>query len=98
MFNGSNPRIWKSKCLDYFQLCNIDEAFWTIAASMNMDGNAAKWLQVYKKKHGLGDWETFIAAVEKKFGANDYRDAIGDLLDLKQTGSVEEYATTFENL
>ena len=97
-FDGSNPRIWKSKCLDYFQLCNIDEAFWTTAASLSMDGNAAKWLQVYKKKYGLGDWESFIAAVEKKFGAHDYRDAISKLLELKQTTSVEEYAIAFENL
>ena len=51
-FDGSNPRIWKSKCLDYFELCNIDEAFWATAAALNMDGNAAKWLQVYKKQHG----------------------------------------------
>ena len=36
--------------------------------------------------------------MEKKFGANDYIDAIGDLLDLKQTNSVEEYITAFENL
>ena len=97
-FDGSNPRIWKSKCLDYFQLCNIDEAFWTTAASLSMDGNAAKWLQVYKKKYGLGDWESFIAAVEKKFGAHDYRDAISEFLELKQTTSVEEYAIAFENL
>ena len=82
-FDGSNPRIWKSKCLDYFQLCNIDEAFWATAASLNMDGNAAKWLQVYKKKHGLGDWDSFSKAVEEKFGAHDYRDAIEELLALK---------------
>jgi hypothetical protein len=43
-FDGTNPCIWKSKCVDYFTLCNIDEAFWTIAASLSMDGNAAKWL------------------------------------------------------
>ena len=63
-----------------------------------MDGNAAKWLQVYKKKYGLGDWESFIAAVEKKFGAHDYRDAISEFLELKQTTSVEEYAIAFENM
>ena len=97
-FDGSNPRIWKSKCLDYFELCNIDEAFWATAAALNMDGNAAKWLQVYKKQHGLGDWNTFISAVEKKFGANDYRDAMSELLELKQTDTVEEYARAFENL
>ena len=63
-FDGTNPRIWKSKCLDYFALCNIDEAFWPIAASLSMDGNAAKWLQVCKRKHGLGSWEAFMADLE----------------------------------
>jgi len=97
-FDGSNPRIWKSKCLDYFALCNIDEAFWTIAASLSMDGNAAKWLQVYKKKHGLGSWTSFMAAVEQKFGVNAYRDAMEELLELRQTATVEDYALAFENL
>lgn len=36
--------------------------------------------------------------MEQKFGASDYRDAIGELLELSQTRSVEEYTTTFENL
>ena len=84
--------------MDYFELCNIDEVFWATAAALNMDGNAAKWLHVYKKQHGLGDWNTFISAVEKKFGANDYRDAMSELLELKQTDTVEEYARAFENL
>lgn len=67
-------------------------------ASLNMDENASKWLQVYKQKMGIGDWEQFITAVETKFGANDYRDAMGELLELTQTTSVEAYTTTFENL
>jgi len=51
-----------------------------------------------KKKHGLGDWDSFSKAVEAKFGAHDYRDAIEELLTLKQTTTVEEYAQAFENL
>lgn len=39
-----------------------------------------------------------MAAVESKFGANDYRTALGELLELKQTGSVEEYILAFEAL
>jgi hypothetical protein len=52
---------------------------------MNMDENAAKWLQMYKKKHGLGDWQTFIAVVEQKFGDNDYITALTQLLELQQS-------------
>jgi len=67
-------------------------------ASLHMDDNAAKWLQIYKKKYGLANWAPFIKAVEDKFGASDYRDAIGELLELTQTSIVELYATAFENL
>jgi len=63
-----------------------------------MDDNAAKWLQVYKKRHGLTAWSTFIEAVEEKFGASSYRDALEELLDLTQTSTVDQYAVAFENL
>lgn len=72
-FEGDNPCIWKDKCLDYFRLFELPQSLWATMASLGMDGKAAKWLQVYKQKHGLTDWETFIAAVEVKFGDNDYR-------------------------
>jgi hypothetical protein len=62
---------------------------------MNMEGPSAKWLQVYKLRYGLGEWEQFIAAVVEQFGSQDYNSAINDLLDLKQTASVEEYISEF---
>ena len=67
-------------------------------ASLHMDDNAGKWLQVFKRKYGLTDWKSFISAVEEKFGAADYRDAMGELLELTQTTTVEQYAVDFENL
>jgi hypothetical protein len=53
-------------------------------------------LQVYKPKKGLGDWSSFVATVEDKFGAYDYKKAIQELSALKQDGSVEEYTGEFE--
>ena len=67
-------------------------------ASLHMDDNAGKWLQVFKRKYGLTDWKSFISAVEEKFGAADYRDAMGELVELTQTTTVEQYAADFENL
>jgi hypothetical protein len=55
---------------------NIPDCMWTTAASLHMDDNAAKWWQVYKLKVGLGDWDTFVRAVEEKFGAYDYRKVV----------------------
>jgi hypothetical protein len=36
--------------------------------------------------------------VQDKFGANDFRNAISDLLNLKQTGTVEDYTKAFQAL
>jgi hypothetical protein len=56
---------------------------WATYASMNMDDNAAKWLHIYKRKHGLGDWSTFVQVVERKFGTNDYREVLNQILELQ---------------
>jgi hypothetical protein len=47
-------------------------------------------------KVGLGDWDTFVRAVEEKFGAYDYRKTVQDLLSLRQEGSIEDYTKKFE--
>jgi hypothetical protein len=39
-----------------------------------------------------------MKAVEQKFGAYDYQHAIDELLELQQTGSVEDYVTEFQAL
>jgi len=53
---------------------------------------------VYKMKHGLGDWASFMAAVEQKFGNNDYREALTELLELQQGSTVDQYISQFEDL
>jgi hypothetical protein len=97
-FNGDNPRIWIDKCVDYFRIFNIPECMWTTAASLHMEDNATKWLQMHKIIVVLTDWLAFVAAVEQKFGAFDYRNAIQDLLTLKQEGTVEDYIKDFKAL
>ena len=71
---------------------------WPTIASLHMDEKPAKWLKVYKLKYGLGDWPTFIAAVEQKFGKNDYREALTQLLELQQLSTLDQYISTFEDL
>jgi hypothetical protein len=87
--------MWIDKCNNYFKIFNIPECMWTAATSLHMEDNVAKWLQVYKMQRVLGDWNSFVAAVEK-FGAYDYRQAIQELLSVKRQGSVEEYTKEFE--
>jgi hypothetical protein len=84
--------------MDYFRIFGIPECMWMIAASMHMEENATKWLQMYKIRRGLGDWSEFVVDVERKFGEDDYRNVVHDLLALRQEGSVEDYTRDFESL
>lgn len=95
-FDGHNPCIWKDKCEEYFRLYNIPVDMKTSAASLHLEGNAAKWYQVFKVQNGLVEWNSFISAVEAKIGVHDYRNALSELLDLKQTSTVDEYTSEFE--
>jgi hypothetical protein len=66
--------------------------------SLHMEENAAKWLQMYKIRKGLGDWSEFVMDVENKFGAYDYRRVVQNLLVLHHEGFVEDYTRDFEAL
>jgi hypothetical protein len=63
-----------------------------------MDGNAALWLKEYRLRHEIYTWPELMTAVEEKFGADDHRKFMKQLLALKQRGSVQEYQLQFESL
>jgi hypothetical protein len=68
------------------------------SATMHMKDNAGRWAEVQRLKGALSNWEEFMEAVEDKFGAYDYPHALSELLELKQTGAVDEYVSSFEVL
>jgi hypothetical protein len=41
-FQGDHPSIWFAKCKDYFTLYHAQASLWVMAASMHMEGKAAK--------------------------------------------------------
>jgi hypothetical protein len=97
-FDGSQPRIWFDKCENYFTIYDIPEHLKVTAAVMHLEGNAAKWWQAYKQNHKPPSWPAFCVLLQNKFGADDFRSAITDLLALKQTGTVEDYTIAFQAL
>jgi len=76
----------------------MHESLWVQAASMHLQDNAAKWWQTYKLQHLGVTWTNFSADFQATFGSDDHRSALNDLIDLKQTASVEEYTTQFKFL
>uniref|UniRef100_A0ACD5TWN2 Uncharacterized protein n=1 Tax=Avena sativa TaxID=4498 RepID=A0ACD5TWN2_AVESA len=63
-----------------------------------MDGNAALWLKEYKLRHAINTCPELMTSVNEKFGSDDYRRHLKQLLAFKQRGSVAEYQLQFEAL
>ena len=97
-FDGSNPKIWFDNCINYFTIYSIPERLKVTAATMHLEGNASKWWQAYKQNHAIPEWKILCQVIQEKFGADDYRNAINELVSLKQTRSVEEYTIAFQSL
>jgi hypothetical protein len=82
-FDGTHPRIWKDKCLDYFRLFNVNPSLWLVSCKLHMEGNAALWLKAYRLRQEIPTWTALMVAVEEKFGADDHRKFMKQLLALK---------------
>lgn len=82
-FDGTQPWVWRDKCLDYFRVFNIHPSLWITSATLHMDGKAALWLQTYKLHRAVLEWPLFITDVEQKFGADAERKSMKTFLQFK---------------
>jgi hypothetical protein len=67
-FQGTEPGVWFDKCMEYFNVYQVPEFMWPSSAYLHMEGNAARWAQVYKRRQGLGNWAQFTQAVKRSLG------------------------------
>jgi hypothetical protein len=69
-----------------------------VAASLHMEGDAARWYQVHKIQAGIESWDVFTHSMLENFGAEAYPKAMRGLLSLKQDSTLAEYNKQFEEL
>jgi hypothetical protein len=98
VFDGSDVRVWLDKCASYFHLYGIPPDFWVKAASLHMVGRASHWFQSYIHAAGSHTWEHFVIAVSQEFEVNTHHVKTMTLLNLLQSGSVEDYKNKFDQL
>jgi hypothetical protein len=53
-------------------------------------------LQTYEAQHSIESWPDLCYAVEQKFGRDLYQNYMKDLLSIRRTTDVLEYASRFE--
>lgn len=64
---------------------------WVSTTTLYIDGQAALWLQAYKRHHVLQGWDVFCQAVEEEFRSDEYDAKMNKLIELKKTNTVAEY-------
>ena len=67
-------------------------------ASYHLDGEALIWFQDVEQAEGFLGWETFVKALQIRFGVTTYDDPIKALTCFKQNASVVAYKSLFEIL
>uniref|UniRef100_A0A803P909 Uncharacterized protein n=1 Tax=Cannabis sativa TaxID=3483 RepID=A0A803P909_CANSA len=64
----------------------------------HLEGVSSKWFQWMEKSGSFVDWDSFIQAMQLRFGASVYDDPLGRIAKLTQLGCVEQYRAEFEDL
>jgi archaellum component FlaC len=94
-FEGDNPKLWQSRCENYFDMSGVDRFNWVRIAVMYFDGHAARWLQSIENRANATSWDNFCKLVHDRFGRDQHEVLIRQLFHIRQIGSVSEYVEQF---
>jgi len=97
-FDGSHPAKWLAQMEQYFKLNHILDD-WTklTVGTRYLDNEREQWVEWYQRCNGpFQSWAQFAKSLRSRFEQED--SFLGRLTKLRQTGTVEEYITTFEAL
>jgi hypothetical protein len=97
-FDGNNPKLWLSRCLDYFELYDFEEPRWTMVATMHFIPPATHWLPSVEPKLKSCSWLQFSSILLERFGRDQHEILVRHLLNIKQLGTVSDYIEKFSKL
>lgn len=97
-FDGSNPRAWLLKRLNYFKLMNTSESERVTIAAMHFEGKAMEWFYRVSQEGRTISWEHFVDLVSNRFGELNETCVFTEFSKLKVKGSLEDYIEKFQEL
>ncbi|XP_066323451.1 uncharacterized protein [Miscanthus floridulus] len=97
-FDGSNPKLWIKRCDAYFDVYDIPPDNWVKLATINFTGTAAFWMQTIELNLHQCPWDSFYKHVVDRFDRDQFNHFIRQFFHVKQTASVAEYITLFDEL
>ncbi|XP_042032197.1 uncharacterized protein LOC121778871 [Salvia splendens] len=95
-FDGSDASNWISRVEYYFDHIMMPDEDRLHYVVMLFDPPAAEWIFNYRRNNRYVTWSEFLEEVRHRFDPQSFRNYIGPLAKLVQTGTVSEYHDTFE--
>lgn len=87
-FDGTNPKLWQTRCEDYFRLWNTPSSLWISYATSLFEGAAASWLESVHRRVPQINWEEFCRLLQSRFGRNLHQAILRKFFSICQTGSI----------
>lgn len=96
-FDGRNVHEWLYRCENFFRLDETTPESKVRLASIHLEGLALQWHlnNICRKIDIYPIWTQYVADVTARFG-DAYEDPLYNLIQVKQTGKVQEYIDAFE--
>jgi hypothetical protein len=97
-FDGVDPKLWLSRCLDYFELYAVEQGRWIMVATMHFIPPTSHWLPSVETRLKSCSWLQFASMLLDRFGRDQHELLVPQLINIKQFGSVSEYIDRFAGL
>lgn len=98
LIDGTHPKLWISRVVDYFELCDVPPSTWIRVAAMHFNDSAARWIRSVEPKLKFCSWSTFCTMIHDRFGKDQHELLIRKMFHIRQTSSVVEYTDQFAEL
>nr|KAJ0223305.1 hypothetical protein LSAT_V11C200068960 [Lactuca sativa] len=93
-----DPLAWLQKCEDFFEEQQTPTEAWVRQATFVLQGKASDWYWNLRRMKGRPTWNEFVEECKIRFGPPMSMNPLGELTQLRQTGTVEDYYASFESL
>lgn len=97
-FDGTNPKLWQSRCEDYFRFWCTPSTQWISLATALFEGTAARWLESVRRRVPNASWDEFCRLLQSRFGRNIHQSILRQFFSIQQIGTVVEYVERFSEL